>query len=106
MNCFLEKIPVFSYALYSYTSSYLHEKEKDFMQKKLTCCIKKAMLSCRKEGKAMHRFDYSFLHNGMLPAGLLNIRSSYSLFFISPADPRWYSQEPSKAGKGSLRLLC
>ena len=21
----------------------------------------------------MHRFDYSFLHNGMLPAGLLNI---------------------------------
>ena len=46
----------------------------------------------------MHRFDYSFLDNGMLPAGLLNITAdifsrfcsrkkvflSLSLPFISP----------------------
>ena len=43
------------------------------MQKTLTFCIKNAILLCRKERGIMHRFDYSFLHNGMLPAGLLNI---------------------------------
>ncbi len=32
----------------------------------------------------MHRFDYSFLHNGMLPAGLLNITADiYSLKALS-----------------------
>ena len=35
---------------------------------------------CRKEAMAMHRFDYSFLDNGMVPAGLLNITADiYSL---------------------------
>ena len=34
----------------------------------------------QKGAEAMHRFDYSFLDNGMLPAGLLNITTDiYSL---------------------------
>ena len=37
----------------------------------------------QKGAEAMHRFDYSFLDNGMLPAGLLNITSDiYSPGFV------------------------
>ena len=38
----------------------------------------------QKGAEAMHRFDYSFLENGMLPAGLLNITTDiYSLRAMS-----------------------
>ena len=38
----------------------------------------------QKGAEAMHRFDYSFLDNGMLPAGLLNITTDiYSLRAMS-----------------------
>ena len=37
----------------------------------------------QKGAEAMHRFDYSFLDNGMLPAGLLNITTDiYSPGFV------------------------
>ena len=37
----------------------------------------------QKGAEVMHRFDYSFLDNGMLPAGLLNITADiYSPGFV------------------------
>ena len=37
----------------------------------------------QKGAEAMHRFDYSFLDNGMLPAGLLSITADiYSPGFV------------------------
>lgn len=48
---------------------FLHKKSYDFMQK---------------GAGAMHRFDYSFLNNGMLPAYLINITADiYSLRAVS-----------------------
>ena len=51
----------------------LHKNMIDFMQYRLTLCIKNDIILCRKEQETMHRFDYSFLQNGLLPAGLFNI---------------------------------
>jgi Fic family protein len=50
----------------------------------LTSCIKSSNIICRKGAEATHRFDYSFLDNGMRPAGLLNITADiYSLRAMS-----------------------
>ena len=47
-------------------------------------CIKNGIILCRKEAEAMHRFDYSFLDNGMLPAGLISITADiYSLRIVA-----------------------
>ena len=52
-------------AKYADNSDFLHIKRHNNMQE---------------EVQKMHRFDYSFLDNGMLPAGLLNITTDiYSL---------------------------
>lgn len=59
---------------------YLHIRTCLFMQILLTFCIKTLIILRRKEDGAMHRFDYSFLDNGLLPAGLFNITADiYSL---------------------------
>lgn len=29
----------------------------------------------------MHKFDYSFLDNGLLPTGILNLTSTISVFY-------------------------
>ncbi len=50
------------------------------MQQWFNLLHKKDIILCRKGGETMRRFDYSFLHNGMLPAGLLNVTADiYSL---------------------------
>ena len=56
------------------------------MQKTLTFCIKMTIFICRKEQRTMHRFDYSFLHNGMLPAGLLNITVDIYILRVKALD--------------------
>ena len=50
---------------------------------RLAFCINKAKIYAERR-KVMHRFDYSFLDNGMLPARLLNVTSGiYSLRALS-----------------------
>ena len=50
------------------------------MQKQFDFLHKKAYNVVQKGARAMHHFDYSFLDNGMLPAGLLNITSDIYTF--------------------------
>ena len=50
------------------------------MQIILTFCIKSIKFYAERWGYALHRFDYSFLESGMLPAGLFNLASDiYSI---------------------------
>ena len=54
------------------------------MQKYIDYMHKERHNNMQKGTEIMHRFDYSFLHNGMLPAGLLNITADiYSLRAMS-----------------------
>lgn len=54
-------------------SGYLHIFGVIFMQIILDFLHKKYKILCRKVGYTLHRFDYSFLENGMLPVGLFNL---------------------------------
>lgn len=53
------------------------------MQKKLTFCIIYGIIICRKKVSAMRKIEYSFLDNGMLPSGFINITSDIAYFKAS-----------------------